>query len=196
MLDFKLALSVLAAIITIIGFIPYFKDIFNKMTRPHIYTWLIWAMTQSTATLALWYGGGSFAVLSLVTGTILVILVFLLCFKYGTKNITRNDTLCLIIALFAVVAWWQLKNPFLSVFLVSAIDGLGYIPTYRKSWTEPWSETLSYWALMALTAFMTIVASAEYNFLTITYLSVLTLSNITVFTICYFRRKNIINPSV
>lgn len=192
--DFKISLSIIASIITVIGFTPYFRDIFNKKTKPHIYTWLIWGITQGTATLALWYGGGNFAALSLITGTILVIVVFLLCFKYGTKNITLSDTLCLITALFAAAVWWVLKNPLLSVFLVSLIDGIGYLPTYRKSWREPWSETLSYWALMTLTAFITIVASAEYNFLTVTYLTVLIFSNMMVWSICYLRRKKIPKP--
>lgn len=194
--NIKLILSILTSLITVIGFIHYFKDIFSKKTKPHLYTWLIWTITQSTATLALWHGGGAFAVLSLTTGTVLVIGATLLCFKYGSKNITLSDTLCLIIALLAVIVWWQLKNPLLSVFMISAIDGIGYIPTYRKSFKEPWSETLSYWAVMALTSILTILASSQYNYLTVTYLTVLTLSNITVLTICYFRRKNISKPII
>ena len=161
-------------------------------TKPHLYTWLIWAITQGTATAALIYGGGKFGSISLIIGTVLVLVIFIFTFKYGTKNITKSDTITLIVALLAVVVWWQLENPLLTVLLVSAIDGIGYIPTFRKSYKEPYSETISFWILMAIAAILSILANSEYNLLTVTYLAVLAVANIIVASICLIRRKTIV----
>jgi hypothetical protein len=172
-----------------IGFYPYFRDIFKRKTTPHLYTWLIWAFTQATATAASWYGGGKFNALTFAISTVLVIAVFCLSFKYGTKNITKGDTVLLILALLAIVVWWQMGSPLIAVIMVTVIDAIGYIPTFRKSYVEPWSETLSFWAIMVLANIFTIAASAQYNFLTVTYAAMLLIANGTVWVICFFRRR-------
>lgn len=190
-IDFKIVLAVFTTLLMLVGFYQYFRDVFQEKTKPHLYTWLIWAITQGTATVALIYGGGDWGATSLIVGTILVVIIFFLSFKYGTTDITKGDTLVLILALSAVYIWWQLHNPLLAVFMVSAIDGLGYIPTFRKTFKEPYSETLTYWAIMAACSFLAIVSNAEYNLLTVTYLAVIGTANATVWIICYIRRKQV-----
>jgi len=192
--DLKLIASLVSAVLMAYGFVPYFRDIFAGKTKPHLYTWLVWSITFGTAALAAWHGGGNYGALSMSIGAVLVFLVFLLSFKYGTKNITLSDTIVLIAALIAVFVWWGLSNPFLAVLFVSIIDGLGYIPTFRKSFEEPWSETLSFWVFMTISDILIIISIANYNFLTVAYIATLIVLNMIVLGICLFRRKNIKKP--
>ncbi len=190
-MDFKFIIASIASLLMITAYIPYFKDIFAHKTKPHMFTWLIWGITQSTATVALLYGGGKFGSISLIMGTILVTVIFLLSFKYGTRDITNSDKLVLILALIAIIIWWQLDSPLVAVIMISLIDGIGYIPTIRKSIKNPWSETLSFWIIMAIVDCLAIMANAKYNLLTVTYLSVLFVANISVVLVCSIRRHKI-----
>lgn len=193
--DIKLSLALLATVILLAAYIPYFRDIFRGDTKPHLYTWLVWAITQWTATAGVWAGGGHFAAIGVGAGALMVLFVFLLSFKYGTKNITRSDTFVLMLALFAVVLWWLLKDPLPSVLMVTAIDGLGYIPTWRKTYQEPWSETLGFWAAMAASIFLVIAASAQYNLLTVLYPLVLGACNVILFGIILIGRQAVSKPA-
>lgn len=193
-MDIKLFFAIASVIVLVIGYFPYFKDIFAKTTKPHAYTWLIWAITQGTAAAAAFYGGANWGTLSLVGGTVLVIFVFFLSLKYGTKNISRSDTFILVLALSAIAVWWLTNNPLLSVLMVTVIDGMGYIPTLRKSWTEPWSETLSFWLAMAIVSMLTIFSLGDINWLTAPYLVVLAVLNIVVLFTCILRRQHIPKP--
>ena len=193
-IDLKLILALLSTAITIGAYYPYIRDISRGTTKPHLYTWLVWLLTQATATAALWYGGGNFATISLTVGTLLVLLIVVLNFKSGTTNITRGDKLVLALALFAILLWWQLKSPLLSLLMVSAIDGVGYLPTFRKSYAEPWSETLSFWGAMVIAGVLALWASGQYNLLTITYLATLTTANTILFMICLLRRRSVNKP--
>lgn len=188
-IDLKFIIAVFATALTVFGYIPYLRDILKKKTKPHLYTWLIWLITQGTATAALLYGGGKFGSFSLILGTILVFFNLLLSFKYGTTDITLSDKIVLALALLAIIIWWQLDNPLIAVLMVSAIDGAGYIPTIRKSFKNPWSETLSFWAIMAVVDILSIIANAEYNFLTVSYLAMLFVANMAVVLVCFFRRQ-------
>jgi len=184
-----LFLGVASVLLDGVGYYPYFRDIFRKQTKPHLYTWLIWIITQGTATVAMIYGGANFGAWPFITGTILVALVFALSFKYGTKDITRSDTVLLIFALLAVAAWWLLDSPVASVAMVTAIDAIGFIPTIRKSYADPWSETIFFWVTMSIIDILAILALEQYNFLTVTYSVMLVIGNGIVIAVCFFRRK-------
>jgi hypothetical protein len=132
--------------------------------------------------------GGS-GVVSMTVLLVLVICIVILSLKYGTKNITTSDTAVLILALSSIVIWWQLNNPVLAVFMATLIDGLGYIPTYRKSWKFPWEETLGFWAAMVIIYILILASLKDYNFLTVPYVLVVVVANIFLVSILFFRRK-------
>ncbi len=193
--ELKIVFASIAGVLELVAFYPYFRDIFLKKTQPHIYTWLIWALTQGTATAALLYGGGGWkGATGLAAGTSLIVVIFFLSFRYGTKNITKSDTLTLVAALSALLIWWGLHSPLLAVLMVTAIDISGYIPTFRKSWEEPWSETVETWLIWCVGNVFCILALNEYNPLTLTYLVTITAANLILAGMCLMRRRLVPKP--
>jgi len=193
-IDIKSVFAIVAAVITVTAFFPYIRDLLQGRTQPHIYTWLIWAITQSTAVAGIWYGGGGWGAVNLTVGTFFVFVIFLLSFKYGTRNITTFDTVTFIAALGAIFVWWGLKNPVLAVLLVTAIDVVGYIPTFRKSFEEPWSETVVTWMAFVVGNILSIFALNAFNLLTLTYILTIIVANTVVVCICLIRRRVIPKP--
>ncbi len=192
-MDIKLFFVLASMVVGTAGYIPYLKDIFARRTQPHVYTWLVWAITQGTATAILFYGGGGWATLGLAMAVAYNLVIISLCIKYGTKNITLADTVALITALIAIVVWWQLKQPLLAAIMVTVIDFLGYLPTFRKTFVEPWSETVKSWLLFFLAMVFAVLALKEYNLLTLIYLSMVILCNLTVALISILRRPYVYN---
>ena len=190
-IDLKFIIAIIASLLSFIGFIPYVRDIFKKKTKPHLYTWLIWGITQGTAAVALLYGGGKFGSISLIVGIVFVSIICLLSFKYGTKDITTSDKIVLALALLAIIIWWQMDNPLIAVLMVSVIDGIGYIPTIRKSFKNPWNETLSSWVIIVIVDSLALLANAKYNLLTTVYPSMLLVANMAVLLVCFFRRRTV-----
>lgn len=192
--DWKLVSGILAVLIGCGAFLPYLFDVFRKRTRPHAYTWLIWCLTQGTAVAGVWYGGGGIGGLAMAIGVIFVFIVFLASLKYGTRNITKGDTFVLVAALAAILVWWQLDNPLLAVLMVTIIDVLGYIPSFRKSITEPWAETLWSWTAFSIGNVFAILALAEYSLLTVTYIGAITVANLALVAFCLYFRKSVPKP--
>ncbi len=188
-IDIKLFFVVIAVIIGLMAFTPYVRDIFLRKTKPHVYTWLIWLITQGTATVGLWYGHGGWGTLALLFGTVVCFIVFILALKFGTKNITRSDTAVLVLAVLAIIIWRQLDSPLLAIFMVSFIDVIGYLPSFRKTFAEPWTETLGSWQMAVVANIFSILALSEYNFLTLTYLIAITIANMIMAMICVMRRR-------
>lgn len=189
--DVKLTFGILASLLTIIAYIPYVRDILKGSTQPHTYTWLVWFLTTATATAGLWYGGGGYGVISPTISTLLTFFVFVLSFWYGTKNIHRIDTILLITALLAIGAWWLLDNPLLAVGMVTLIDGLGYVPSIRKTFADPSSESVITWVLFSAGIVCAILALAEHNALTLSYLIMSLVGNSMLIGVCVVRRQKL-----
>ncbi len=194
-LDYKTACGTLAAIIGSACFVPYIRDIYRKTTTPHVYTWLIWTILQGTVVIAMFNNHAGFGVLSLATGTVLCAFTCILSIKNGTKNITTFDTICLIGALASICVYIFLKDTLLSIILMSVIDFVGFLPTLRKMYIEPHSETLAMYALFAFSGTFTLLALSEYSLITILYPATLMLINIIATLVIYMRRKQPTLPS-
>ena len=53
-------LGTLSVLIGIVGYIPYFRGIFSGRTKPHAFSWLVWAVLTATGFfIQLSEGGGA-----------------------------------------------------------------------------------------------------------------------------------------
>jgi hypothetical protein len=196
MKDIKILFLILSISVNIIAFYPYIKDIFLGKTKPHTYTWLIWTLTQGTAVFGLLFGGGGYGVVAMVVSFVLVFTVFLFSLSKGFEKPNFSDKLFLILAFISILVWWKLNEPFISIMLVSLIDLFGYIPSYRKIWLYPYSETITSWFLFTLGNVFMILSLKEYNFLTLVYLITITFCNLMLVSIFLIRRSNLKKVSV
>jgi hypothetical protein len=196
MKDIKILFLILSISVNIIAFYPYIKDIFLGKTKPHTYTWLIWTLTQGTAVFGLLFGGGGYGVVAMVVSFVLVFTVFLFSLSKGFEKPNFSDKLFLILAFISILVWWKLNEPFISITLVSLIDLFGYIPSYRKIWLYPYSETITSWFLFTLGNVFMILSLKEYNFLTLVYLITITFCNLMLVSIFLIRRSNLKKVSV
>lgn len=193
-LSVKEWLAIVAAIVTVSAYFPYVYEILKRRTTPHAYTWLIWGITVGTAGAAAFYGGAGWGAYPTLIGAVLVFAVFLLSLKYGSRNITLSDRVVLTLALLAILVWWQLESPLLAVLMVTGIDAFGYIPTLRKLWEEPWSESLTAWGLYIAAPVLVILSLEQYNVLTVTYTAMTIIVNTGLVSMSLVRRQSISKP--
>jgi hypothetical protein len=190
-LDIKLFWSLLSIPLTIFLFIPYIIDIFKRKTQPHIYTWFIWSITMVIA-IAWWYQWWwELLLITLWLPSLFVIFTFILSLKYGTKDITKFDIWILLLAIFSIFIFLALDNPLFAILLVSFIDALWYIPTFRKAFKNPYSETLIFWWGGIFLSILMILSLHEYNLLTLTYILTIWLSDLWLSLLIIYRRKTI-----
>jgi len=183
-------LGLIAAVMAIAAHVPYVADIIRRKTKPHVFTWLIWAMLTLFVFFGQWErGAGPGSWSTMVAGSI-SIFVAILSLKYGTKDITKLDKVFFGTALISIIPWYLTKDPTISVLLLTGIDGAAFIPTIRKTANDPSSETLFTYALNVPRHAISIAAIAQYNAATYIYPSMLVIMNVAVvITIVLFRLK-------
>ena len=51
-MDYKTALTIIASGVSVVSYIPYFRDIFKRQTKPHIFSWFVWGLISIIAFFA------------------------------------------------------------------------------------------------------------------------------------------------
>jgi hypothetical protein len=161
----KEIISFVAVILTFIAYIPYYRDIIRGKTHPHIYSWTLWGiLTILIVALQLKGGAGASAYVTASAG-LLCIGVIALGLKHGKRDITAFDTFVAILSLVAMGFWLIADQPIVSIILVVVADLLAFVPTVRKSWHKPHSETLSLYATNTLRFALALIAVEHFNLL-------------------------------
>lgn len=177
-MDFKILIAGVSIIMTLVGYFFYFKDIFAGKTKPHAFTWLVWASLTAIAFAGqLSDNGGPGAYVTGVTAAVSFI-IFGLAVKKGEKDITKSDKLNLLGAAAALALWFVTSDPVWSVILISIVDFLGFMPTIRKSYRKPHEETLIAYVLAGLKFVLAIIALDNYSLVTWLYPASLVFANL------------------
>lgn len=188
-MDIKIIFAILASIIYIIGPIPYVRDIFLHKTKPHSYSWLIWCVLQTTIAVVMLRGGAGEGSVPVILSSIICGFIFILSLWHGTSNIKSFDLICLIGALFAIGIYLFLHNGLLSVILVVAIDFIALLPTLRKTYQEPNTETMSLYLLGFLGHIFSLFAIANFTIITSLYLISVAITNFACVGVILLARK-------
>ena len=166
MINSKIILGFVAIILTCIGYIPYIRDTLKGKTTPHAFTWFIWGLSTTIAfALQQSAGGGIGSYVTLSIG-IAAFSIFCLSLFKGEKHVTKSDIIFFLLALVGLGFWVIAKKPIISVTLISITNTLAFAPTVRKSWKNPFSETLFTYVLNCTRQCLNLLALESYNFIT------------------------------
>ncbi len=169
-LGIKEIISAIAVLLTFIAYIPYYRDILKGKTHPHVYSWALWSLlTILLVALQIKGGAGAATWVTAAAGLLCLGVVFF-GLKEGKKDITTSDTVVAILSLISIGFWLIADQPIISIILVIIADGLAFIPTIRKSWHNPYSETLSLYITNALRFFLALAAIETYTFLSTSWI--------------------------
>jgi hypothetical protein len=190
-LGWKEVLSSIAVILTFAAYVPYYRDILKGKTHPHVYSWGLWSILTILLVALQIEGGAGPATWITAAAGLLCIGVVVFGLKSGKKDITKSDTLVAILSLFAIGFWLFVDQPVISIILVIVADGLAFIPTVRKSWHKPYSETLSLYVTNAIRFFIAIAAIETYTFLSVSWIAFWALMNAGFSIMLVVRRRQI-----
>jgi len=162
--------GVASLVITFVGYVPYVRDILAHRTKPHAFSWLVWAVLSAIAfAVQFTHDGGPGAWLMGLTACI-TFSVFLLSVRLGEKRIVPADWVSLALAGVALAVWFVTDKPLLSVVLISFIDAIGgFFPTFRKSIANPHQETASVYFIYAVSLVFSLLAFRDFSLVNTLY---------------------------
>lgn len=190
-MELKALVSASVIALTLVGYGPYIWNIINGKTRPHAFTWFPVSITAFVAFGLQVLGGAGVGAWPMLVIAFICVIVFALSLWRGTKDITVSDGVFLLLSLIALYLWLVVQQPVLSLLLITVSETLSFIPTVRKSWKDPYSETLSLYQISMFRHGLSVFALEQMNILTALYPIVWALINVAITLIIVIRRRRV-----
>jgi len=182
-------IAVGASVVAVIGNIPYLRDVIRKRVQPHPYTWLVWTVVSAITFFGQVAKGAGIGALPTASAEIFTVIIFFFSLRYGFKNISKTDTYFLLIALLGLIPWYITKNPTVSVIIAVGIDLVAFVPTLRKTWRVPKSETPLLYSMNVLRHIMTLFSLRNYNIATTLHSIAMIVTNTAMTSMILLRKR-------
>lgn len=187
----KVIIGILTVILAVISYIPYFRDMLSGKTKPHAFSWLIWAVLNGIAYIGLVLDKGGAGSWPLGFTVLAMTAIFLVSLKKGEKDIRPFDWFCLIAAGLALIPWLLADSPLISIILITIIDLLGFMPTIRKVYKKPHEETLFTHVLSTIKYGLILVALQAYTAVTVLFPLAVFIADALLVVLIMVRRKQV-----
>lgn len=189
--DYRFWLTVLGIILSANNYYYYISRTLKGEVKPHLFSWGIWAALCLIAFAAQWSEDAGPGMWQTAFWALGLSFITILAFLKGDRNYTRSDWLCLAFSLLAIPLWVFTKTPLWSVLLITLIDCVASIPTFRKAWAKPHEESSRTFAMAGVICALSLVSLEVFNVITSFYVFTITLLNFLLAFMILYRRKRI-----
>ena len=186
----KQILSSIAIGLTLIAYYPYIRSILQGKTKPHVFSWIIWGTSTCIVFLAqLADKGGAGAWVIGLSGIISIYVALLSYIKKSDSTITRLDWIFFIVALTSLPVWYLTSDPLWAVLILTTVDVLGFVPTFRRSYVRPFEEQLMFYVIMAVRNLFVVSALENLSLTTVLFPATIATFSLIFSVMVVYRRR-------
>ncbi len=140
MLEYLVLLTIPLAIY---GGGSYLRDTITGRVKPNKVSWLMWAVAPLIAVVAEISKGVTWAVLPVFMSGFVPLCIFIasLFSKKSYWKLTVFDYLCGLFSALALILWLITKEANVAIIFAILSDGFAAIPTLKKAWNNPETES-------------------------------------------------------
>lgn len=157
MLDTKVLL--LVPVLSLIGSASYIRAVIKGQAKPNRVTWVLWALAPLIAFAAEINAGVGLQ--SLVTfmagfGPLLIVIASFIS-RNAVWKLTRFDFICGGLSVLGLILWLLTRQGDIAIVFAIAADGLAALPTLKKSFIDPDSESSFVFTLAIISSGLTLL---------------------------------------
>ncbi|HEY4964112.1 MAG TPA: hypothetical protein VIH90_05445 [Candidatus Saccharimonadales bacterium] len=150
--------GVLSGLIYIVGDIPYIKDVIKGRTKPQRISWALF-FGLNVINLANQIALNAHSSLWLIySWTLVTFIIFALSIKKGVGGKSRIDIICVSGAILGLILWALLKTPLASLYCNLLVGIIAFIPTIKKAYVSPGTETKISWLTATIAAVLSTIS--------------------------------------
>lgn len=163
----------LYAAITILGLSSYVVGVWQMLKNkysPSTFSRVIWVLLSINSFAGVILSNGSKS--SILLSSIFLLGNIAICvtsFWKGTKVIGKLEYFCLVLLLISGVIWIFFSAPLLNLMISLLAHFIGGMPTYKKVWLDPKSESVGFWSLFFFASLLSIFTTDGTSLKTIIF---------------------------
>jgi hypothetical protein len=189
-MNFYQAMGLFSVALAVASFAPYIIQIRSGTMKPHVFSWIIWSISTAVVYFAqVVADGGPGAWPTGVSGLMTMYVTWLAWSKASDIEITKSDWGFLGAALVSLPAWYITSDPLWAVVILTTIDLLGFGPTIRKLYQNPYEESVLFYLMFTVRSAVSILALESLNMTTLLFPIAMVVSCGAVCVLLLWRRQ-------
>ncbi len=155
--------TVLYADIVFFGLASYVvgcTEMLKGKYSPSVFSRIVWVLLSINSFAGVYFSGGSHS--SLILSFIFLIgnvAICLISFWKGTREFGYTEYVCAALLVISGLIWFYFSAPLLNLIISLVAHFIGGIPTYKKVWNNPKSESVGFWSLFFIASLLSLIAS-------------------------------------
>jgi len=191
-MPFKQFFGACAIVLTIAALLPYIRAVAQGRVFAHVFSWVIWGITTFSVFLAQLADHGGIGAWPIgVSGSLTITVAVLAYRQRATLDIAPSDWYFFVAALSALPLWWWTEDAFIAVLILTAVDILGFAPSFRKVYLHPYSESPGFFSLFILRNTLVILALEHYSWTTLLFPAAVAIACMAMIGLILLRRRQL-----
>jgi hypothetical protein len=187
--DWRDALGILSVVLAVLAAVIYIAQTLRGEVRPHPLSWFLFGVLSLTGYLVQRDEGARQGSWTLLAMTIICFLFVAASVARGERSFSRQEW-AFVVAAGAVFALYMFtRDANVAAALTTAIDALGYGPTFVRGWVQPRKDSVTSFAINAAKFVPSLMAMDPISFATSFYPATLMLLNAAVAIMLVWRRR-------
>lgn len=178
----------------LLGTLPYVKDTIKGTTSPNRVSWLLWSIAPFIGATAAFFDGAGWAAFPVFITGFSGLMIFVASFMNNNAvwKLCIFDYLCGLLSIMALVLWGITHRPDIAIIFAISSDLLASLPTLKKSWSNPETETPIVYSTSLFNALTSFFAFQSWGFSEYAFPAWLVIIDATLLSVIYYRRCAII----
>jgi hypothetical protein len=190
--DWRNALGLLSVALAVLAAVIYIAQTLRGEVRPHPLSWFLFGVLSLTGYLVQRDEGARQGSWTLLAMTVICFLFVAASVAKGERSFSRTEW-AFVVAAGAVFALYMFtRDANLAAALTTAIDALGYGPTFVRGWVQPRKDSVTSFAINAAKFVPSLMAMDPISFATSFYPATLVLLNAAVAIMLVWRRRAVV----
>lgn len=175
--------------INFFGSVSYIIDTYHGKVAPNRVSFLLWSFIPLISFFAMRSEGiGISSYLTLSTGLI-PLLIFITSFLNPKAywSLSVFDYFCGFISILGIILWLIFQSGNIAIFASIVADGFAAIPTLKKSYTNPETESAIPYFATVLAIILTLFTLKEFTFTSSGFITYILIVNTMISSLVYFK---------
>jgi hypothetical protein len=151
-------IGIAAGTLSFVAYPIYIAEILRGNTKPSAVTWWILALSNVMLAGSYFASGARDTMWIPVSYSCGFLAVAVLSLKYGEGGWTTLDKLCLCGAMGSVLPWYFFNSPQITLLCIVMVECFGLVPTIRKTYRRPLSESRAAWIIATVGGLLNVCA--------------------------------------
>jgi hypothetical protein len=187
--DWRDALGILSVALAVLAAVIYIAQTLRGDVRPHPLSWFLFGVLSLTGYLVQRDQGARQGSWTLLAMTVICFLFVAVSVARGERSFSRQEWAFVAAAGAVFVLYLFTRDANVAAAMTTAIDALGYGPTFTRGWSFPRKDSATSFALNGAKFVPSLMAMDPISFATSSYPATLLVLNTAVAIMLLMRRR-------